>query len=78
MWLTAIITCCVLFYLVFQTNWTPLLLASCHGKTEVVEILCQYGANTSATTSDGKTPLDYAREKQHKEVERILQKYTSG
>jgi ankyrin repeat protein len=53
-------------------------LASCHGRAAVVELLCQYGGNTSAVCLNGKTPLDYATENKHSDVEAILKKYTPG
>ena len=42
-------------------GWTPLLSASAGGHVEVVKILLRSGADASATTKRGRTPLHYHR-----------------
>jgi hypothetical protein len=45
------------------------------GHVEVVRLLCEGGANPSARNHEGKTALDLAREKDHINVVRTLQRY---
>ena len=41
-------------------GWTPLHLASYNGRTEVVQLLVDNGAEVNIKTNSGETPLDCA------------------
>lgn len=59
----------------FFEFWTPLMIAAYHGYTDAVRSLLSAGANideTNITVKGQKTALDYAREKGHKEIIKIL------
>ncbi len=47
---------------------TPLHRAASEGHTEVVKILLKAGAKVNAKNNRGRTPLDYARQKQIKQL----------
>jgi ankyrin repeat protein len=51
---------------------TALHHASYHGSKEILDILCQKGANPSATTNDNETGLHFAAQKGHKAVVEFL------
>jgi ankyrin repeat protein len=53
-------------------GWTALHHASCHGYKEIIDILCQKGANPSATTNDNETGLHLAAQEGHKAVVEFL------
>ncbi len=55
-------------------GWTPLIRASMMGNLEVVKVLLKAGADQSARDSDHKTALDYAKEKNHPEITKLLSK----
>jgi uncharacterized protein len=55
-----------------EAGWTPLHYAAYNGLPEIARILLERGADPNAHTSDGKTPLDMAREKGNKEVAEML------
>ncbi|CAJ0542333.1 Ff.00g000250.m01.CDS01 [Fusarium sp. VM40] len=54
------------------TLQTPLALACERGSLGVVEVLLEAGANVEATDSQGWTPLDWALDKGHDEVAKLL------
>lgn len=51
---------------------TPLMQAARTGKTEIVRTLLELGAKIGAKDREGKTALDYAKEKGHAEIAEIL------
>lgn len=53
-------------------GWTSLHYASRYGHIETVRYLLNKGANKELKTSDGYTPLDFAKEKEHIEIISIL------
>ena len=53
-------------------GWTSLHYASRYGHIETVKYLLNKGANKELKTSDGYTPLDFAKEKEHTEIISIL------
>jgi ankyrin repeat protein len=55
-----------------NNGWTPLHVAAAQGNVEVVRILVEHGADTTALTEDGRTPLLLAAEVGNAEIVRIL------
>jgi uncharacterized protein len=53
-------------------GYTPLHQAAAAGLAELTEILLQAGANPSSLCHQAKTPADYARERQHQGVLKLL------
>jgi ankyrin repeat protein len=53
---------------------TPLLIAAAKGKIEVAETLIKNGADVNVKAYDGKTPLDVAISKEHKELADLIRK----
>jgi ankyrin repeat protein len=53
-------------------GWTALHHASKHGSNEILQILCQEGANPSATTNSNETGLHLAAQERNKEVVEFL------
>jgi ankyrin repeat protein len=53
-------------------GWTALHHASKQGSNEILDILCQKGANPSATTNKNKTGLHLAAQERHKAVVEFL------
>jgi len=51
---------------------TPLMSASKKGSTDVVKLLLSHGADVNARTKAGKTAIDYARQKGHQAVVKLL------
>ncbi|KAF1325074.1 Tkl protein kinase, partial [Globisporangium splendens] len=51
---------------------TPLIVAAQRGYVEIVECLCEHGADMELTTHDGKTALDVSREAQQADVVQYL------
>ena len=49
-------------------GYTPLHQAAAAGHAELTEILLEAGANPSCLCNQGKTPADYARERNHQGV----------
>jgi uncharacterized protein len=56
------------------TGWTALIAAASAGHAGTVETLLRGGANPAIKSKQGETALDFAREKGHAEVIRILQR----
>lgn len=56
------------------TGWTALVAAAAAGHAGVVETLLRGGANPAIKSKQGESALDFAREKGHAEVVRMLQK----
>lgn len=54
-------------------GWRPLHQAASHGNLPLVELLVRYGADPSAESDDGRTPVDMAREGGHDEVASFLE-----
>ena len=54
-------------------GFTPLMTASYFGSPELVEIFLKAGANPKLRDEHGKTALDYARQKGHTLVVRVLE-----
>lgn len=59
------------------TGWTPLMFASLNGHINVVQALCEYGADTNATNILQQTALEIAVIRQRSEVEDYLSKKTT-
>jgi hypothetical protein len=59
----------------FITGETPLHTHAGEGRKEVVEILINAGANVNAKDEDGRTPLDWAMNRQQKETADLLRKH---
>ena len=53
-------------------GYTPLHQAAAAGNAELVRILLEAGANPECVCHQGKTPADYARERQHDAVVQLL------
>lgn len=51
-----------------QMNWTPLMIASSAGRSDVVSLLLEYGASANAQNSTGQSALHYAASKQRLEA----------
>ena len=56
------------------TGLTALMVAVQEGHREIVETLLKAGAELDAKTGDGKTALDFAREKGHQDVAALLKR----
>lgn len=53
-------------------NYTAIMFAAYGGHTETVEMLMQKGANIDVINKDGKTALQYAKDKGHKAIVDLL------
>ncbi|KAI9660882.1 MAG: hypothetical protein M1821_009209 [Bathelium mastoideum] len=58
-----------------KVNWTPLFEASQRGKTEIMTLLLEGGANVNAQTSKGETPLNVAVEHGALNAVKLLLRY---
>lgn len=58
-------------------GYTPLLQAAASGKKDWVLLLLKHGARLDQYCDQGKSPLDYARERGHTEVAEILAAHAS-
>jgi ankyrin repeat protein len=52
---------------------TPLMIAACNGKEEVLKLLLLWGAEKAAKNDTDMNALDWAREKKHPTVAKLLQ-----
>jgi ankyrin repeat protein len=52
---------------------TPLILAAANNKLQCVEVLMELGADITLRNDEGKTALEWAREKGHAEVAALLE-----
>src|SRR5207244_2268477 len=59
----------------YEGGFSPLMGASENGNVELVNFLLANGADPTAKTKDGKTPLGLAREKNHAEVVEALKRH---
>jgi uncharacterized protein len=53
-------------------GYTPLHQAAAAGREELIPILLEAGAKPDSVCHQGKRPVDYARERHHEDVVRIL------
>ena len=53
-------------------GWTPLQTAVLSGDIKSVRVLIRSGANPAARSGDGRTPLELAEERGHREVSYAL------
>jgi uncharacterized protein len=53
-------------------GYTPLHQAAANGRADLVEILLEAGANPGLLCHQGKSPMDYARERKHDAVVQVL------
>lgn len=51
-----------------QSGWTPLIIASSAGHTEVVQFLLSKGVNVNASTHGGHSAVQYAASRNRPEV----------
>jgi len=56
----------------YAKGHSPLLEAAANGNLDIVKILVAHGADTTAITDDGKTPIAFAQERNHPEVVAFL------
>ena len=52
----------------FQSNWTPMMIAASAGRTQIVANLIGHGAQVNAVNRTGQCPLHYAASKDRYEV----------
>ncbi len=58
-------------------GYTPLLQAAAAGKKDIVVLLLDYGARQDCICDQGKSAMDYARERGHVEVAELLTSYAA-
>lgn len=58
-----------------QTGLTPLMVASLHGMTDIVEQLLNLGAETSLKAGDGRTALEFAQISENLDTIELIQAY---
>ena len=61
-----------------NSQMTPLILAAAEGRTKICEMLLALGADPSLKNKDGKTALDWARQRNKPECAALLQPVTPG
>jgi ankyrin repeat protein len=57
---------------------TPLMFAASFGKEEVLKLLLHAGADKAMKNGAGKNALDWAREKNHRNVVKLLVRHNLG
>ena len=55
-----------------QGGFTPLMGAAANGLLDIAQLLVEHGAQVSLRSDDGKTAVDFAREKNHWELVSLL------
>lgn len=53
--------------------WLPIHAAASWNQPELIELLCEYGADINATTANQETPLELATDDQTRQVINTLQ-----
>ena len=56
----------------------PIYEAACERHTEIVKILAPLTDNPNATTINGKTPIDCAKEFGHTDIVKILESFQTS
>jgi ankyrin repeat protein len=56
-------------------DFTPLHESAASGRIEFAKLLLETGADVNAQTTEGKTPLDYARERNRDEMVELLSQH---
>jgi ankyrin repeat protein len=51
------------------------MFAAIDGRLKMVKYLIRHGAQLNIFDADGKSPLDYARQFEHQEIEALLRLY---
>ena len=59
----------------YEGGVSPIMEASLNGNLELVRFLLENGADSTTKTGDGKTPMSFAKEKNHVEVVEALKRY---
>ena len=54
---------------------TPLMMASCHGHIDIVNVLLQHKAKVNSQDDSGSTALDYAISRQHDNIVSLIMNY---
>jgi ankyrin repeat protein len=57
-------------------GFTPLIQAASAGKKEIVQVLLAHGARTDTRCDQGRTALDYARERRHMSIAELLEQHS--
>ena len=57
----------------YAKGHSPLLEAAANGRLDILKTLVVHGADSQARTDDGKTALDFAKNRSHKDVTEYLQ-----
>ena len=60
--------CNLISLFVFQSDWTPLIIAASAGHEQLVRLLIGRGANVNALNDGLHSPLQYAASKNHHQV----------
>lgn len=56
-------------------EWSPIMFAAAEGHPEVVQVLLEGGADPSLKDKDGEQAIDFATERGHDRVARLLQQH---
>lgn len=54
-------------------GWTPLHYTAYYGDIETTKLLLEKGARSTERNGDGKTPAEFARERGHTDLEKLLE-----
>ncbi|EGT47304.1 hypothetical protein CAEBREN_20525 [Caenorhabditis brenneri] len=63
-----LLTCSVSPTLRDNDSWHPIHAAACWAQPDLIELLCQYGADIHAKTKNGETPMDLCEDLSTKQV----------